>query len=126
VGAELFKGPSPTRHFTPKWHRFAESDLIMATDFGGVDWAAALADIEAEIAKLQSAADVIRERIGRTGGTAPAPGGGPGGGGVRPGDFLKMTIPDATKKYLESQKQKQFTGQFSGSCANPRIRSATS
>lgn len=73
----------------------------------GVDWAAALAEIEAEIAKLQAAADVIRERIGRSGG-APVPGG-PGGGGIRPDAFLKLSIPDAAKKLLEATRVKQST-----------------
>ena len=72
-----------------------------------VDWAAALAEIEAEIAKLQATADVIRERIGRAGGSVH-PGGG-GGGGIRPDSFLKMSIPDATKKYLGMVRQKQST-----------------
>jgi hypothetical protein len=80
----------------------------MATDSGTVDWAAALAEIEAEITKLQATADVIRERIARGGGAAPLPGGG-GGGGVRPGAFLKMSIPDATKKHLETVREKQST-----------------
>jgi len=71
-----------------------------------VDWAAALAEIEAEIAKLQATADVIRERIGRAGGSIN-PGG--GGGGIRPDSFLKMSIPDATKKYLGMVRQKQST-----------------
>lgn len=74
-----------------------------------VDWAAALAEIEAEIAKLQAAADVIRDRVGRSGST-PAPGGPSGsGGGIKPDTFLTMSIPDATKKYLEMTRQKQST-----------------
>ncbi len=77
----------------------------MSTEHG-VDWAAALAEVEAEIAKLQTHADFIRERIARGGGIVPT--GGPGGG-VKPGAFLKMSIPDATKKYLESVRQKEST-----------------
>ncbi len=57
------------------------------SETGAVDWAAALAEIEAEIAKLQATADVIRERLGR-GGSSPLPsGGGPGGGTVRADTF---------------------------------------
>lgn len=73
-----------------------------------VDWAAALAEIEAEIATLQATADVIRQRIARSGGLAPLPGSGPGGG-IRPDTFLKMSIPDATKKLLEMKREKQST-----------------
>lgn len=74
-----------------------------------VDWApAALADIEARIAKLQTLADGIRELMAAAGVTPTAPGGGPGGG-IRPDAFLKMSIPDATKKYLETVRQKQST-----------------
>jgi hypothetical protein len=80
----------------------------MADATGGMDhWTTALAEIEAEIAKLQSMADGIRERIGRGGGTAPS--GGPGGGGIRPDSFLKLSIPDATKKLLEITRTKQST-----------------
>jgi hypothetical protein len=80
----------------------------MSTETGAVDWAAALAEVEAEIAKLQEHADFIRARIARGGGTVPT--GGPGGGGgIRPDSFLKMSIPDATKKYLETVRQKQST-----------------
>jgi hypothetical protein len=79
----------------------------MSTEHGAVDWAAALAEIEAEIARLQAAADVIRERIGKSGGTF-TPGGGPGGD-IKPDAFLKMGIADAAKKYLSSVRQKQST-----------------
>jgi len=76
-----------------------------------VDWAAALAEIEAEIAKLQAAADVIRERLARSGATPLPGGGGSGGGGLRPDSFLKMSIPDATKKLLEMTRAKQSTAE---------------
>ena len=79
----------------------------MSNEIGAVDWAAALAEIEADIAKLQATADVIRERMARSG-VAPVPGGGPGGG-VRHDAFLKMSIPDATKKLLEIRRAKQST-----------------
>jgi hypothetical protein len=77
-----------------------------------VDWAAALAEIEADIARLQATADVIRERIARSGGEAPRPSGGPNGGGLRPDAFLGMSIADAAKKHLESMRQKQSTQEF--------------
>lgn len=80
----------------------------MSVETGTVDWAAALAEIEAEIAKLQATAEVIRERMARAG-VAPSPGGGPGGGGIRPDAFLGMSIPDATKKLLEAKRVKQST-----------------
>lgn len=79
----------------------------MSTEHGAVDWAAALAEIEAEISRLQAAADVIRERIAKSGGTF-TPGSGPGGG-IKPDAFLKMSIPDATKKHLATVRQKQST-----------------
>jgi len=79
----------------------------MSVEIGAVDWVAALAEIEAEIAKLQATADVIRERIARSG-VSPSPSG-PGGGGLRPDAFLKMSIPDATKKLLEITRVKQST-----------------
>ena len=81
----------------------------MSTDNNGVDWAAALADIEARIAKLQATADLIRETILTTGAPGAPSGGGPHGGVVRPDSFLKMSIPDATKKLLEITRAKQST-----------------
>ena len=66
----------------------------MSTDPTTVDWEAALLDIDARIAKLQGIADGIREMLfGGLSSTLP-------GGGVQPDTFLKMSIPDATKKYL--------------------------
>jgi hypothetical protein len=72
-----------------------------------VDWAAALAEVEAKIQKLQTVADGIREMMAAAG-VAPTPGG-PGGGGIRPDTFLKLSIPDATKKLLEITRTKQST-----------------
>ncbi len=72
-----------------------------------VDWAAALAEIEADIAKLQIMADGIRERLTRAG-AVPGPTGGPSGG-IKPDTFLKHSIPDATKKLLEIKREKQST-----------------
>lgn len=79
----------------------------MSTDNQTVDWAAALADIEARIVKLQGLAAGIREML-TAGGSSGAPGGGPGGG-MRPDAFLKMSIADATKKLLETKREKQST-----------------
>ena len=74
-----------------------------------VDWAAALADVEARIAKLQIMAESIREFMA-AGNLSPLPGGpGGGGGGIRPDAFLKMSIPEATKKLLEMTRVKQST-----------------
>jgi hypothetical protein len=77
----------------------------MGTD-NPVDWAAALADVEARIAKLQIMADNIREFMAASGVTPAGPG---GGGKIRPDSFLKMSIPDATKKLLEMARVKQST-----------------
>ena len=71
-------------------------------------WAQALTEIEAEIAKLQGMADMIRDRMARSG-QSPIVGGPGGGGGLRPDSFLKMSIPDATKKLLEIKRTKQST-----------------
>lgn len=81
------------------------------TETGAVDWAAALAEIEAEIGKLQATADVIRERLARTGGggTAPAGGGPGGGGGIRSDAFLGKSIPEAAKALLEAKREKLST-----------------
>jgi hypothetical protein len=73
-----------------------------------VDWAQALAEVEADIARLQAMADMIRERMARSG-QAPLSGGPGSGGGIRPDSFLKMSIPDATKKLLEMTRAKQST-----------------
>ena len=80
----------------------------MSTEPTTVDWEAALLDIDARIAKLQGIADGIREML--SGGLSGSlPGGGSPGGGVRPDTFLKMSIPDATKKYLGITREKQST-----------------
>lgn len=82
----------------------------MSADNTGVDWAAALADIEARIAKLQTTADTIREVLMASGSPTLPSGGGPGGGGtIRSDTFLKMSIPDATKKLLDITRAKQST-----------------
>jgi hypothetical protein len=73
----------------------------------GVDYEAVLADIEARITKLQTVADGIREMLASgTSGSGPTRG---PGGGIRPDAFLKLSIPDATKKLLETARVKQST-----------------
>ena len=89
-----------------------EGENVMTETMGGVDWAAALADIEARIAKLQGVADGIRDMLAASGSGAAPTGGGPGGGGggsVKPDTFLKLSIPDATKKLLDMTRSKQST-----------------
>lgn len=66
-----------------------------------INYEAVLADIEARIARLQSTAAGIRELMAQ-GTTMP-----PGGSG--PKDYLGMSIPEATKKYLTSARAKQST-----------------
>ena len=79
----------------------------MSNEQSAEHWAQALAEVEAEIAKLQAMADMIRERMTRSGQSPVS--GGPGGGGLRQDSFLKMSIPDATKKLLEMTRAKQST-----------------
>ncbi len=81
----------------------------MSIENSAVDWPAALAEIEARIAKLEATAATIREIIAAAGGTITTPYGGGPSGGMRPDAFLKMSIPDATKKHLETVRQKQST-----------------
>lgn len=70
------------------------------------DWMeVALADLEARKAKIDAMIANIRE-LQTQGSQTPSPG---GSGGVRPGAFLKMSIPDATKQHLENTRQKQST-----------------
>lgn len=78
----------------------------MSNEHSGL--AATLATIEGKIAKLQAAAETIRELMAAEGIEA-GPSGGPGGG-VKSGSFLKMSIPDATKKHLENVRHKVNTG----------------
>ena len=97
----------PRANYTAKPRAEEKAKTYMSTENGAVDWVAALAEIEAEIVRLQAAADVIRERIARGGGSPTRPSG--PGGGVRSDTFLKMSIPDATKKLLEITREKQST-----------------
>jgi hypothetical protein len=102
-GDGAFQGPFPTRLIVTAIQEGNEGQM---GNESAVDWAAALAEVEAEIAELQATAEVIRRRLSRSGG---APGGGPQGGGLKSDSFLKMSIPDATKKLLEMTRSKQST-----------------
>jgi len=70
-----------------------------------INYEAVLADIDARIAKLQATREGILELAAVSGNT---PTGGPGGK-VAHDAFLKMSIPDATKKYLSMARQKKDT-----------------
>jgi hypothetical protein len=71
-----------------------------------INYKAVLADIESRIVKLQAAAEGVRMIIaqGSAGPMIPGP-----GGKIAPDAFLKMSIPDATKKLLETTRQKHST-----------------
>jgi len=71
-----------------------------------IDYEAVLADIDARIAKLQTTREGILELMAAAGTT---PSGGSGGGKIAHDAFLKMSIPDATKKYLSMARQKKGT-----------------
>jgi len=75
----------------------------MANEPSGYD--AILADIDARIAKLQTTREGILELMAASGTT---PGSGPGGK-IAHDAFLKMSIPEATKKYLGSVRAKKST-----------------
>lgn len=70
-----------------------------------INYKAVLADLEAKKVQLESAIAAIKMIAAQggniTGGAVPA--------SVEPGVFLKMSIPDATKKLLEITRQKQST-----------------
>jgi hypothetical protein len=72
-----------------------------------INYEAVLTDLESRRAKIDSAIEAIRTIIaqGGTGTTGPS---GPGGS-IAPDAFLKMSIPDATKKHLSMTRQKQST-----------------
>jgi hypothetical protein len=70
-----------------------------------VNYAAVLADLEARKAQIEAAIAAIK-MISAQGGISPDGG---GSTSVSPSAFLGMTIPDATKKYLSSTKQKKST-----------------
>ncbi len=69
-------------------------------------YAAVLADLEARKAQIESAIAAIKMIAAQGGGTSPDGG---GSTAVGPSAFLSMSIPDATKKYLSSVKQKKST-----------------
>ena len=70
-----------------------------------IDYRAVLTDIENRIAKLQSAADAIKEILAIVEVAPATPGAsGPGAGSD---DFFGMSIGDATKKHLSNAKRKQ-------------------
>jgi len=71
-----------------------------------INYEAILADIDARIAKLQTTREGILDLMAAAGTT---PSGAPGGGKIAHDAFLKMTIPDATKKYLSMARQKKDT-----------------
>lgn len=70
-----------------------------------VNYEAVLADIDARIAKLQITREGILELMA-TSGTTPS---GSPSGKIAHDAFLQMSIPDATKKYLNTVRQKKDT-----------------
>jgi len=71
-----------------------------------INYEAVLADIDARIAKLQSTREGIVDLMSAAGITPT--GGGPSGK-IAHDAFLKMSIPDATKKFLSMARQKKDT-----------------
>jgi hypothetical protein len=71
-----------------------------------INYKAVLADLESKKLQIESAIAAIK-MIAAQGGTL-APGMG-SSGELGPSAFLKMSIPDATKKFLEATRQKQST-----------------
>jgi hypothetical protein len=70
-----------------------------------IDYAAVLADLEARRDQLELAIVTIKAIIAQGGGAPNTP----TGGKVPHDAFLKMSIPDATKKYLSFTRQKKDT-----------------
>jgi hypothetical protein len=70
-----------------------------------VNYAAVLLDLEARKAQIEAAITAIKMISSQVGNTSPDG----GGSGISPSAFLSMSIPDATKKYLTSVKQKKST-----------------
>lgn len=70
-----------------------------------INYEAVLADLEDKKKQIESAISAIK-MIAAHGGTFTP---GSGGSNLGPSAFLKMSIPDATKKLLETTKQKQST-----------------
>jgi hypothetical protein len=77
--------------------------IVMGTET--VNWEAALADIDARIAKLQATREGIMMILSQGGTTIPDG----GGSTVSPSAFLGMSIPDAAKKHLSTVKGKRST-----------------
>ena len=80
---------------------------------GNINYNAVLADLEARKAELESAIAAIRSILAAGGGT----GGGNSDGGISPdnipvGAFLRLSIADATKKFLDMVKTKQTVPQI--------------
>jgi hypothetical protein len=71
-----------------------------------VNYEAVLADIDARIAKLQSTREGILDLMAAVGST---PSGDGPSGKIAHDAFLKMSIPDAAKKYLGMARQKKDT-----------------
>lgn len=69
-----------------------------------INYEAVLADIEARIAQLQATANGIRAIIAMGGASPNGP-----SGKLAHDAFLKMSIPEATKKYLTIARQKKST-----------------
>jgi hypothetical protein len=69
-----------------------------------INYDAVLADIEVRIKKLQDTAEGIRAIIAMGGGSPSGP-----SGKIAHNAFLKMSIPEATKKYLTMAEQKKDT-----------------
>lgn len=72
-----------------------------------INYEAVLADLEARKAQLESAIAAIK-MIGAQGGTI-GPNSGGGSTTVGPSDYLAMSIPEASKKYLTTTRQKRST-----------------
>lgn len=73
-----------------------------------INYEAVLADLEARKVQLDSAIVAIK-MIMAQGGSSPSPNGGGSSTSTGPSDFLGMSIPEATKKYLTASRQKRST-----------------
>lgn len=73
-----------------------------------INYEAVLADLEARKAQLESAIAAIKMISTQSGNIGPNGGGG-GSTTVGQSDYLGMSIPEATKKYLTAARQKRST-----------------
>jgi hypothetical protein len=107
-GEDLAKRRSLTSQciYSSKTAQILDETEVIVMGSEPFNWEAALADIDARIAKLQATREGILEMMGNTG---TSPSGGPGVGKVAPDAFLKMSIPEAAKKHLAATRQKQST-----------------